>query len=433
MKRKKEKKMKIKKASKGKTTVLKVLSAILALLIVFAGVTTVITLKGVNENLEKAKSFPDAQCKQIKVENTPDGAWNIYSDDGLKVMQLSDIHLGGGWMSHKKDAMALNAVAAMITAEKPDFVIVTGDITYAVPIFAGTINNKNGAKIFAELMETLGVYWTATFGNHDQEAYGLYDLSEITEFYAQYPHCLMRKGPENIDGYGNQVFNIVKSNGVITRSLFTVDSHSYTKDNPLGIFLKYDNVHENQIEWYRETIEKNNNHNRMKLYSSSDSNFAKENPTAGNIRTSVFLHIPLKEYKDAWVEYVDAGYKDTVNVIHKYGTAGESGEIVFHGHVEDNFFETMQELYSTDTVFCGHDHLNNFSLNYKGIQLTYSPTIDYIAYSGISKLGTQRGCTVIEIGKNGEIEWSAENYYQDKYVSHYEKEEVTMQELGVTE
>ena len=46
--------MKIKKASKGKTTVLKVLSAILALLIVFAGVTTVITLKGVNENLEKA-------------------------------------------------------------------------------------------------------------------------------------------------------------------------------------------------------------------------------------------------------------------------------------------------------------------------------------------------------------------------------------------
>lgn len=408
----------------------RILAVILAVVIVFAGVTAAMTSTGVKKNIELAKSFPSAECEQIKVENTPDGAWNIYTDNGLKVMQLTDIHIGGGWMSAKKDSMALNAVAAMITAEKPDFVVVTGDVTYAVPIFAGTFNNRNGAEIFAELMETLGVYWTATFGNHDQEAYSLYNLTKTTDFYSKYPHCLMRKGPENIDGYGNQVFNIVKSNGIITRSLFTIDSHSYTKDNPLGIFFKYDNVHENQIEWYKETIEKNNNHNRMKLYASSNSEFAKENPTAGNIPSTVFLHIPLKEYKDAWTEYVDAGYKDTVNVIYNYGTAGESGEIVYHGHAEDNFFETMLELYSTDTVFCGHDHLNNFSINYKGINLTYSLAVDYLAYAGISKLGSQRGCTVIEIGKNGEIEFSAENYYQDKYISHYEKEAVTMQDLN---
>ena len=34
--------------------------------------------------------------------------------------------------------MALNAVAAMVTAEKPDLVIVTGDIAYPVPFQAGT-------------------------------------------------------------------------------------------------------------------------------------------------------------------------------------------------------------------------------------------------------------------------------------------------------
>ena len=90
----------------------------------------------------------------------------------------------------------------------------------------------------------------------------------------------------------------------------------------------------------------------------------------------------------------------------------------------------MQELGSTDSVFCGHDHLNNFSVNYKGINLTYSYSVDYLAYIGIKKLGSQRGCTVINIAPDGSIDFSAQNYYQDKYVSYYPKEEVTMQELG---
>ena len=149
-----------------------------------------------------------------------------------------------------------------------------------------------------------------------------------------------------------------------------------------------------------------------------------------NVPSSVFLHIPLTEYKDAWEEYAANGYADTENVKYNFGKAGESGQIVFSGIHDDNFFETMQELHSTDSVFCGHDHLNNFSVNYKGIDLTYSYSIDYLAYSGIYKLGAQRGCTIIEIDENGGMEYSAQNYYQDKYASQYSKEEVTMQELG---
>ena len=94
-------------------------------------------------------------------------------------------------------------------------------------------------------------------------------------------------------------------------------------------------------------------------------------------------------------------------------------------------FETMQELGSTDSVFVGHDHLNNFSLNYKGIDLNYGMSIDYLAYvtMGIHKLGTQRGCRIINISKDGSLETHNENYYQDKYQSFYEKEPVTMQKI----
>lgn len=408
---------------------LKVISIIFAIIVVISAVTAVANTVIVNSNIKRAKSFSSAKVNEIQIENPTDGVWNIISDNGLKVLQITDVHIGGGWMSMKKDQMALNAVAAMINAEKPDFVIVTGDIAFPVPYIAGTLNNKSGAKIFAELMETLGVYWTVTYGNHDTEAYSYFDREDITELYEKYPHCLMREGAKDVDGYGNQVFNIVRSNGTITRSLYTIDSHSYVDGDYLGIMWKYDNIHDNQIEWYKNTVESNRNHNMMKLYSSSTAS-PLEDINSLNPPSSVFLHIPLSEYKEAWVEYSENGFADTENVKLNYGTAGEKDKIVYHGVYEDNFFETMQELHNTDSVFCGHDHLNNFSLNYKGIDLNYSYSIDYLAYSKISTLGSQRGCTVINIGENGEIEYGLENYYQDKYTSQYPKEEVTMQELG---
>ncbi len=387
---------------------LKVIAIIFVVIAIIAAVTAIVNAALVNANIERAKTFPSAETNKLNFENPTDGVWNIISDNGLKVIQITDIHIGGGWMSYKKDQMAINAVAAIINEEKPDFVVASGDIAYPVPFQAGTFNNLSGAKIFAELMENLGVYWTATYGNHDTESYSYFGRDDITELYEQYPHCLMREGAQDVDGYGNQVFNIVNSDGVITRSIYTIDSHSYVDGDIFGIFWKYDNVHENQIEWYKNTVEKNGR----------------------EIPSTVYLHIPLTEYKDAWFEYVDNGYADTENVKYNYGTAGEKNKVVYPGIYDDNFFETMLELGSTDSVFCGHDHLNNFSLNYKGIDLCYSFSIDYLAYSDISKLGSQRGCTVMNIDENGNAEYHLENYYQDKYVSYYEKEEVTMQELG---
>ena len=142
------------------------------------------------------------------------------------------------------------------------------------------------------------------------------------------------------------------------------------------------------------------------------------------------MHIPLVEYEDAWKEYAANGYKDTENVKLNYGTVGEKNEMICCGVGEDSLFETMLELGSTDSIFCGHDHLNNFSLNYKSINLNYGMSIDYLAYSGISRIGSQRGCGVLNIDTEGNLTSKNENYYQEKYISPYVKEEVTMQELN---
>ena len=148
------------------------------------------------------------------------------------------------------------------------------------------------------------------------------------------------------------------------------------------------------------------------------------------VKSTAFMHIPLTEFRDAWNEFTENGYKDTENVKYNYGTIGESGKFIYCGIHEDSLFETMEELGSTDSVFCGHDHLNNLSLNYKGINLSYGMSIDYLAYSGIYKLGAQRGCCVLDIAKDGTLNAHNENYYQEKYLSQYAKEEVTMQELN---
>lgn len=423
---------KVKKPMKKRTRIfLRILLIFAILIIAFVLITTIISAIGLKSNLNMARSFSNAGSNQIELENYDNGCWNIKSDDGLNVMQLTDVHLGGGWMSIRKDSLAINAVASMVTAEKPDLVIVTGDISYPVPFQAGTFNNKSAARIFAELMEALGVYWTLGYGNHDTEAYSYYDREQLTEFYSsgKYPHCLLQGGPEDVDGEGNQVLNIVNSDGVITRSMIILDSHSYTDGDYFGIKWKYDNIHDNQIEWYSKSVTeaKDKNKNTISLLPGDKADSYKS--LSQNVPSTVFFHIPMEEYKEAWKEYSANGYQDTENVKYIYGAVGEANEAVFCPVRSDRLFETMLSLSSTDSVFCGHDHFNNFSLNYNGINLTYGMSVDYLAYIGIMKLGTQRGCTLIDFDNAGNISYHQENYYQDKYISNYTKEDVTMQNI----
>lgn len=416
--------MKEKKTKKSKKGLI-ILGSILGVLLVFVGVVTLISVIGNKANTERAKSYdPVVLEDRIVPEKDENGYWTFTTDRDLKVMQLTDVHIGGGWMSLKKDSMAINAVAAMVQAEKPDLVIVTGDVSYPVFFQAGTFNNLSSAKIFAALMEKLGVYWTVAFGNHDTEAYSFYSREQISDFYgdSDFKYCLFQKGPDDVDGFGNQVINVKNSKGIITQSLYIFDSHSYTDNDYFGIMWKYDNIHENQIEWYKDNVNMLNAQNNATLKELG----MEEN---SDIKSLAFFHIPLTEQRDAWYEYMENGFKDTENVKYVYGKAGEGKKIIYCGMGQDDLFETMQELGSTKGIFCGHDHDNNFSIYYKGIRMTYGYSVDYLAYIGIYKRGAQRGCTIITVSPDGSFDCKAENYYQDKYQTQYEKEEVTIQDV----
>ena len=384
-----------------------------------------ITIIGDKANIRRAESYdPVVIENQLVPEKDENGYWTFTTDRDLKIMQLSDIHLGGGWLSLKKDSQAINAVATMIQAEKPDLVIITGDMAFPVFFKAATFNNKLPAKEIVALMEHLGVYWTVAFGNHDTEAYSYYSREQISDFYGNsgFKYCLFQKGPDDVDGYGNQVINVKNSKGILTQSLYIFDSHSYTDGDFLGMMWKYDNIHENQVQWYRDNVNLMNKQNNERLKELGL-------PENSDVKSLAFFHIPLTEQRDAWYEYMANGFKDTENVKYVYGKAGEGKKIIYCGMGEDDLFETIQELGSTKGLFFGHDHDNNFSIYYKGIRMTYGYSIDYLAYSGINKRGSQRGCTIITVSPDGTFDCKAENYYQKKYQSQYEKEQVTMQDV----
>ena len=396
---------------KKKSIFKKIIFGFFCSVFIIAAITAIVNTVLYNVNMDRVEEYsavvnPDAVIPVLD-EN---GEYEFVTDRELKVLTMTDVHIGGGWMSFRKDRMAINTVAAMVTAEKPDLVVLTGDLAYPVPFQAGTFNNMTSAKLVIALMERLGVPWTVTFGNHDTESYSYFNREKIGELYADktLECCLFSAGPDDVDGVGNHVIHVRNSEGKPVQELVFIDSHSYTDGDIFGLFWKYDNVHQNQVDWYEQKIKA-----AQKL-----------NP---DVKSLVFLHIPLVEYRDAYNEYMNNGNNDTENVKYISGNIWEKDPYVYCGMHEDNLFEKIIELGSTKAVFCGHDHLNNMVLNYKGVDLTYNYSIDYLAYIGISEKGDQRGCTVITVNPDGSYEQVHESYYQDKYQPLYPKENVTFE------
>ena len=403
----------------------KILLALVCVVIVIATVIAGVNYMMLQSLVRLGNSYDKVEYEnQLTPEKDENGNWYFTTDGDFKVMHLTDIHIGGGFMSKDVDEKAINAVATMVTKEKPDLVIVTGDVAFPVPYTAGTFNNYSGAKAFANLMERLGVYWDVTFGNHDAEAYSYFDREAMAEIYSDedFQYCLFQAGPEDVDGYGNHTIEVKNSKGVITQALILIDSQAYVKDNIIeSIKGTYDNIHENQVQWYENEINRMNAENKA------------VSKKAVPVKSLAFFHIPLVEMLDGWTEFTENDYKDTADVKFIDGVMGEGGKVVYCGLGEDELFEKMLELDSTKAMFNGHDHLNNATFEYKGIKFSYGYSIDYFAYSGIDKLGSQRGCTMITCKPDTTFAIDKYNYYSDRYdLEGFNREEVTMQFEDVT-
>ena len=398
-----------------------ILSCVFIFLFAVYGVLLLGTISSSNKVESFAKDYEKVEYEdQLTPLLDEDNNYYFVTDRKVKIMQITDMHIGGGLSSYSKDIKAINAVAAMVNYEKPDLVILTGDQVFPVPFISLNNNNQRAFKAIAAMFESLGVYWTAVFGNHDSEIYSSNTRKGVASLYgnAELKYCLFRNNYSgSITGECNQIINFYHTNGLINKTLYLVDSNDYQNRLLCGIDGKYDNVHQDQIDWYEENVQERIAYNKNVLSSLGEELINKENYLQA--QSFVFLHIPLYEYKVA----SDLYKNNDPSVIYNFGRMGED---VACSNKKDNFFATMVKYNSTKGVFCGHDHINNISLKYQGIDLIYGMSIDYLAYRKISQYGLQRGCTILELNEDASYQIHQENYYQDKYVSKLPKENVNL-------
>lgn len=313
-------------------------------------------------------SFILVSCttNSIEVDKTDSIKIDLKKDD-IKVMQLTDIHLTYGFDFLDKKTFGL--IDKMIEVEKPDIIIVTGDIFM-------TILAKSVFKKFIKFIDSYNIPWSLTFGNHEVEYHKMETIINVLVktktnnlYYLSNPNLV----PNKENGYSNFVLEIYNDTKPIL-NIYLLDSknnRSDIKDND----NPYDFLSTKQVAWY--------------------SNHVKDD----TVKSLAFMHMPLRQY------------------LLYDGTEGLNEKVWPQGR-DTGFYDAMTnpEIGNGKTlgVFVGHDHTNSFgfTIGDDNILLAYGVSTGYNSYGSNNK-----GSRIINFNYNNQ---SIVSYLVDSKVVNYE-------------
>lgn len=284
-----------------------------------------------------------------------DNILRFNSNGEFKIVQFTDTHYKWG---NKKSNSAVECIKSVIDTEKPDLVIITGDLVYSDSV-------RLSLPALLTCISDSQTPFAVVFGNHDNDfdctLLEIYDIIQAMPYNVQPPR-LNEDSPD-------YELPILSADGLRTASvLYCIDSHDTNKikcSEKHGKESKYDWIKHDQISWYRTT-----------------SNAYKAVNDSTPIPSLMFFHIPLHEFNDA---------------LKKNKIKGKNGEKVCHPAFNSGMFVTIKEQGDVMGVFCGHDHDNDFAIMYHDVMLAYG------RYSGgktvYNHLGTN-GARVIVLKEN---------------------------------
>lgn len=242
----------------------------------------------------------------------------------FKIVQITDLHYKLGV---KASEQGLACVREMVETEKPDLVVVTGDIIYSAPA-------DSTLSVVLKTFAKLGVPFCMTFGNHDYDfktpAVALYNQMQKT------PNCVMPVLQGKNTDYS---LSILSSNGKRTAAvLYCIDTHNKPAIGGIG---GYQWISHNQITWYRQ---------RSMVY--------KQKNGGRPVPSLAFLHIPLPEFN-----YATANTQCPM-----YGSRLEKA---YSPSLNSGMFASIKEMGDIMGVFCGHDHDNDYAVSYFNVLLAH--------------------------------------------------------------
>ena len=231
----------------------------------------------------------------------------------------------------------------------------------------------NAAKGLEEVLQptvSRGIPFAMTFGNHDDEQ-GL-SREELFELIRKYKGNLTETTP-GISGVTNYTLTLKSHDGDKDAAvLYIFDSNSYS---PLKSLDSYDWIKRDQINWYAD---------RSKAFKAAN--------VGSSLPSLAFFHIPLPEYNEA-------ARDEEAKLI------GTRREKACAPVVNSGLFTAMLECGDVMGVFVGHDHVNDYAVEWKGVMLCYGRfTGSKNTYSDIPG---GNGARVIEMeeGRRGFRSW----------------------------
>ncbi|MBE6719434.1 MAG: hypothetical protein E7571_02110, partial [Ruminococcaceae bacterium] len=279
------------------------------------------------------------------------------------------------------DTLAL--IEASLDKAKPDMVVYSGDQIWGKRNFKG--NKTEIERVLRELTEPVssrGIPFAVCFGNHDRQT-GLSNAEQF-EIYKTF-ECFIGETEPDIDGVGNHCFEICDGDEV-KYLLYTIDSHSNLK-------IGYDNVHENQLEWYRKTRD------------------TYEDKTGSPIASVVIQHIPVCEVFELLTQ-VKRTKRGSVRGFrthdgeyfvlnrNRVNADGFMRESPADPQENSGEFAAFKEKGEVRGVYFGHDHNNSFHGVVDGIDVGYTQGCGFNVYGP----GKDRGTRVIDLFTDGHLE-----------------------------
>ncbi|MBR6345847.1 MAG: metallophosphoesterase family protein [Bacteroidales bacterium] len=268
--------------------------------------------------------------KAEKVETGPEVAARLhYNENGtFKILQLTDTHVIAGDPRSERTMQNVNAV---LDAEKPDFVIHTGDIVYGKPA-------RESALMLLQLLVDRGIPFAVALGNHDSD----FDLSreEIYELVRSVPGNVNTPAKESLSGYSNDILTLSGKNG-LERVFYLFDSGNR---DYLNGYKSWGYVHIDQILWYRDA-----------------GNYFKSLNSGNPVPSLAFMHIPPQEYRQAI-------HDNSKNVRYLSGNFGEEPATPTFN---SGLVTVMREQGDIEAITTGHDHNNDFVMLWRGLFLIY--------------------------------------------------------------
>ncbi len=279
-----------------------------------------------------------------------------YNKDGsFRVMIIADAHMNVNASSASVERVKIR-IKQMVDQIQPNLVILTGDNTINSIYEVSLRKNLNAIVSYIEEKQ---IPWCHVYGNHDHE--NALDHEKQQAIYESYEYCISKDVTE-LSGTGTYVHGVYNRDGSLGSLIWLLDSGAYADQTQYSSY--YDFIKQDQIDWYKET-----------------SLLIKEYNNGEHVNGIMAFHIPLIENRDA--------YKNVNNPEVVYEFTGGFNESAHPSEVDTNLFETILELGNVKAIVTGHDHINDYAINYKGVKLIASPNLSDLTYYSTSIQGSR--------------------------------------------